>query len=48
MSILLAVIALNLLSIAEILKTTTKLDLKKLICLKKDFYTDKQLEKNLG
>ena len=48
MSILLAVIVLILLSIAESLKTTAKLDQKKLIYLEKGFYTDKQHEKKLG
>ena len=48
MSILLAVIALSLLSIAESLKTTAKTRSKEIKLFRKDFYTDKQLEKNLG
>jgi len=48
MSILLAIIALNLFSIAGSLKTSAKLDHQKLICLEKDLYTTKQLEKKLG
>ena len=48
MSILLAIIALNLFSIAGSLKTSAKLDQQKLICLEKDLYTANQLEKKLG
>jgi len=48
MSILLAIIAINLFSIAGSLKTSAKLDQQKLICLEKDLYTEEQLEKKLG
>ena len=48
MSILLAIIALNLFSIAGSLKTSAKLDQQKLICLEKGLYTGDQLEKKLG
>ena len=48
MSILLAIIALNLMSIAVSLKTSAKLDQQKLICLEEDLYTEKQLKKKLG
>ena len=48
MSILLAIIALNLFSIAGSLKTSAKLDYKRLVCLEGPKYTKKQLEKKLG
>ena len=44
MSILLAIIALNLFSIAGSLKTSAKLDYQKLICSEQSFYTVEQLE----
>ena len=45
MSILLAIIALNLFSIAGSLKTSAKLDYKKLVCLEGDSET---IERKLG
>ena len=48
MSILLAIIALNLLSIAGSLKTSAKLDYKKLTCLEGRDLTKKQLQKRMG
>ncbi|MBO8204585.1 hypothetical protein [Prochlorococcus marinus] len=48
MSILLAIIALNLFSIAGSLKTSAKLDYKKLVCLEEGRYTKKQMQKKLG
>ena len=48
MSILLAIIALNLFSIAGSLKSEAELNEMKIICLQKDFYTAEQLEKKLG
>ncbi len=48
MSILLAIIALNLMSIAGSLKTTAKLDYKRLVCLEKGRYTERQMQKKLG
>ena len=48
MSILLAIIALNLMSIAGSLKTSAKLDYKKLVCLEEGRYTEKQMQKKLG
>ena len=48
MSILLAIIALNLFSIAGSLKTSAKLDYKRLVCLEKPKYTEKQMMKKLG
>ena len=48
MSILLAIIALNLSLIAGSLRTTAKLDKKKLICLNTDEYTGKQLSRKVG
>ena len=48
MSILLAIIAFNLFIIAGSLRTTAKLDQKKLICLNTDEYTGKQLSRKIG
>ena len=48
MSILLAIIAINLMSIAGSLRTSAKIDYKKLVCLEGPKYTKKQLEKKLG
>ena len=48
MSILLAIIALNLFSIAGSLKTSAKLDYQKLICSEQDWYSIKELQKMLG
>ena len=45
MSILLAIIALNLISIAGSLKTSAKLDYKKLVCLEGD---REVIERKLG
>ena len=45
MSILLAIFALNLFSIAGSLKTSAKLDYQKLICSEQSSYTTEQLEK---
>ena len=46
MSILLAIIALNLFSIAGSLKTSAKLDYKKLVCLQRGLYED--LDSKIG
>ena len=48
MSILLAIIALNLFSIAGSLKTSAKIDQQKMICLNSNKYTTKQLQRKLG
>ena len=48
MSILLAIIALNLFSIAGSLRTTAKLDYKRLVCLEGYKYGEKGLEKKIG
>ena len=47
MSILLAIIALNLMSIARSLGTEARINQKKLICLEKQLYTVEELEKKL-
>ena len=48
MRILLAIIALNLMSIAGSLKTSAKLDQKKLYCLEGYKYEKEGLEKKIG
>ena len=48
MSILLAIIALNLFSIAGGLRTSAKLDYKRLVCLEGHKYGEKGLEKKIG
>ena len=48
MTILLGIIAINLMSIAGSLRTSAKIDYKKLVCLEGPKYTKKQLEKKLG
>ena len=48
MSILLAIIALNLMSIAGSLKTTAKLNYKKLTCVQARELTTKQLQRRMG
>tara|TARA_B100000945_G_C20220284_1_gene520298 strand:- start:94 stop:327 length:234 start_codon:yes stop_codon:yes gene_type:complete len=48
MSILLAIIALNLFSIAGSLRTTAKLDYKRLVCLEGYKYGKEGLEKKIG
>ena len=48
MSILLAIIAFNLMSIAGSLKTSAKLDYKKLVCLQRTSYSDEALDRKLG
>ena len=48
MSILLAIIALNLFPIAGILRTSAKLDYKRLVCLGGYKYGEKRLEKKIG
>jgi len=48
MSILLAIIALNLFSIAGSLRTSAKLDYKRLVCLEGYKYGEKGLEKKIG
>ena len=47
MSILLAIIALNLMSIARSLGTEARINQKKLICLEQQLYTKEELEKKL-
>ena len=48
MSILLAIIALNLFSIAGSLKTSAKLDYKKLVCLQRGSYSKEVLDRKIG
>ncbi len=48
MSILLAIIAINLFSIAGSLKTSAKLDFKRLVCLEGYKYGKEGLEKKIG
>jgi len=48
MSILLAIIAINLMSVAGSLRTSAKINYKKLVCLEGPKYTKKQLGKKLG
>jgi len=48
MSILFAIIALNLFSISGSLKTSAKIDQQKMICLNGDKYTNKQLRRKMG
>tara|TARA_A100001035_G_scaffold185818_1_gene148071 strand:+ start:278 stop:514 length:237 start_codon:yes stop_codon:yes gene_type:complete len=48
LSILLAIIALHLFSIAGSLETSAKTDQQKMICLNADKYTNKQLRRKLG
>ena len=47
MSILLAIIAINLFSIAGSLRTSAKLDYKKLVCLEAYKYGEKGLKKKI-
>ena len=48
MSILLAIIAINLFSIAGSLKTSAKLDYKRLVCLQRLSYSNEELDQKLG